>query len=222
MTTFEIPIKVINALIVDDHQMVRDGIKTMLETNRSLFKFNITEAENGQQAILKTNNYDFDIIIMDYQLPGMFGYEIINQIKLKKPYTKFLALSNYDEVSYVQKMLSAGATGFILKNIEPTQLINAISNVLKNKPYFSSEITSKLINAEPIEESKDIIKKYKLTKRELEVLIFIAQGFINEEISEKLFVSKRTIETHRQNLSKKLKVKNTAGLIKAAYKLKLI
>jgi DNA-binding NarL/FixJ family response regulator len=222
MAASEIPAKLISVLIVDDHQMVRDGIKTMLKTQESVFRFKITEAESGESAIQKAKYNVFDLVIIDYQLPGLLGHQTIEQIKIHNPKMKFLALSNYEEISYVQNMISAGAIGFILKNIEPIQLFTAIKSVLENKSYYSSEVAMKLLNAEHIGKRTASIEKYNLTKREVEVLKMIAQENTNDEISEILFIAKRTVDTHRQNLLHKLRAKNTAGLIKAAYELKVI
>ena len=222
MATTEIPPKLISVLIVDDHQMVRDGIKTMLKTQESVYRFKISEAESGESAIQKAKYNVFDLVIIDYQLPGLLGHQTIEQIKIHNPKMKFLALSNYDEISFVQNMLSSGAIGFILKNVEPIQLITAIKSVLENKPFYSSEVAMKLLNAEHVGKRTESIEKYHLTKREVQVLKMIAQENTNDEISEILCIAKRTVDTHRQNLLHKLRAKNTAGLIKAAYELKVI
>lgn len=222
MATTEIPPKLISVLIVDDHQMVRDGIKTMLKTQESIYRFKINEAESGESAIQKAKYNVFDLIIIDYQLPGLLGHQTIEQIKIHNPKMKFLALSNYDEISFVQNMLSAGAIGFILKNVEPIQLITAIKSALDNKPFYSSEVAIKLLNAEHVGKRTESIVKYNLTRREVQVLKMIAQENTNDEISEILCIAKRTVDTHRQNLLHKLRAKNTAGLIKAAYELKVI
>lgn len=222
MAASEIPAKLISVLIVDDHQMVRDGIKTMLKTQESVYRFKISEAESGESAIQKAKYNVFDLVIIDYQLPGLLGHQTIEQIKIHNPKMKFLALSNYDEISFVQNMLSSGAIGFILKNVEPIQLITAIKSVLENKPFYSSEVAMKLLNAEHVGKRTESIEKYHLTKREVQVLKMIAQENTNDEISEILCIAKRTVDTHRQNLLHKLRAKNTAGLIKAAYELKVI
>jgi DNA-binding NarL/FixJ family response regulator len=214
--------KLINVLIVDDHQMIRDGIRTMLKTQEAVYRFNITEAESGEVAIVKSRTKVFDLAIVDCQLPGIQGDQTIEEIKVYNPQTKFLALSNYDEVSYIRKMTQSGAMGYVLKNIEPTQLISAIKNVLNNEMYYSSEVAAKLIYEEENGTKTGLLEKYRLTKREIEVLKMIAQEQTNDEIAEMLFISRRTVDTHRQNLIHKLRVKNTAGLTKAALYFKLI
>jgi DNA-binding NarL/FixJ family response regulator len=163
----------------------------------------------------------YDIVLIDYQLPGQTGTETLQRIRLYKKDMKVLALSNYDEVSYVKSMMNEGANGYILKNIDPAQLITAIHSVLSGSSYFSNEVALKLIDSRNTEKTL-LAEKSVLTDRELEVLQLIALELTNDEIAAKLFISKRTVDTHRQNLIKKLHVKNTAGLIKAAYAFKLI
>jgi DNA-binding NarL/FixJ family response regulator len=212
--------QIIKLLIVDDHQMVRDGIRVMLESQKKIYSFLITEAETGEAAIKYVLNNSYDIVLIDYQLPKMTGMETVERILLYKPNTKILALSNYDELSYINNMLKAGVAGYILKNVEPSELIAAIKTILDNKAFYSNEVAVKLI-----ESKKNIVSsidKYGLTKRELEILKCITQEKSNDEISEMLNISKRTVDSHRQNLLNKLHVKNTAGLTKIAIELRLV
>lgn len=218
----EIPIRTIRLLIVDDHQMVRDGIRVMLESKENLLRFDIDEAENGEMAIRKILKKEFDIVLIDYQLPGMNGTETLQKIHLYKKDMKVLVLSNYDEFSYVKSMINEGANGYILKNIDPSQLIHAVESVLAGKPYYSNEVALKLIESANEPGQAETGNKGGLSKRELEVLKMIALEMTNDEIAKSLFISKRTVDTHRQNLLKKLQVKNTAGLIKAAYSFDLL
>jgi len=218
----EIPVKTIRLLIVDDHQMVRDGIKIMLESKHDVIKFEIEEAESGEIAIQRVLKNNFDIVLMDYQLPGMSGIETLQNIRLYKKDMKVLVLSNYDELSNIQSMMNEGANGYILKNIDPSQLINAIQSVINGKPYYSNEVALKLIDSANKEERHFNKETSGLSKRELEVLKLIAHEMTNDEIAKSLFISKRTVDTHRQNLLKKLHVKNTAGLIKVAYAFDLL
>jgi DNA-binding NarL/FixJ family response regulator len=214
------PIEKIRLLIVDDHQMVRDGIKVMLDLHSDAFKFIISEAETGEEAVKKVLHNNFDIVLMDYQLPQMTGVEAVEKIVLYKPDVKILVLSNYDEVTYISNMLIAGAKGYVLKNIEPNQLLIAIKTVLNNSPYYSNEVALKLIENEKAKPT--ILDISGLSKREVVVLKMITQEMSNEEIGKSLNLAKRTIDSHRQNLLNKLNVKNTAGLVKAAYRLKII
>lgn len=219
----EAPLKLIRLLLVDDHQMVRDGIRVMLESKESFFRFEIDEAENGEIAIRKILKKDFDLVLMDYQLPGMSGFETVQKIRLYKKDMKVLVLSNYDEFSYVKSMINEGVNGYILKNIDPSQLLHAIETVLSGKQYYSNEVSLKLIDsAKNPEKPLPLSAKTGLSKRETEILKMIALEMTNDEIAKSLFISKRTVDTHRQNLLNKLQVKNTAGLIKAAYEFKLL
>jgi DNA-binding NarL/FixJ family response regulator len=215
-------LQTINLLIVDDHQMIRDGIRVMLESQNTKYSFIIAEAENGEDAVKKILHQQYDIVLIDYQLPKMTGAETVEKIILYQPKTKILALSNYDEVTYVTNMLNAGARGYILKNIEPAELLTAIKTILNNKPYYSNEVAIKLIENEKVKTRPAPANKFGLTERELLILKMIAQEMSNDEIAGSLNVSKRTIDSHRQNLLYKLNAKNTAGLVKAAYLLKLI
>ena len=215
-------IEVIHLLIVDDHQMVRDGIRVMLESQHQKYSFIIGEAENGEDAVKKILHQQYDIVLIDYQLPKMTGAETVEKILLYQPGTKILALSNYDEVTYVINMLNAGAKGYILKNIEPAELLTAIKTVLTNKPYYSNEVAVKLIENEKTKTKTVPPDKFGLTERELLILKMIALEMSNDEIANSLSVAKRTIDSHRQHLLLKLNAKNTVGLVKAAYLLKLI
>jgi DNA-binding NarL/FixJ family response regulator len=214
--------KSIRLLIIDDHQMVRDGIRVMLESRGDFVHFEIDEAENGEIGIQKVLKKNFDIVLVDYQLPGMSGTETLQQMRLYKHDLKVLALSNYDELSYVNSMINQGVNGYILKNIEPSQLVHAIESVLSGSSYFSNEVALKLIDSAKNSDKPLQANKSRLTKRELEVLKMIALEMTNDEIAKGLFISKRTVDTHRQNLLNKLHVKNTAGLIKAAYAFNLL
>ena len=218
----EIATKTVRLLIVDDHQMVRDGIRIMLETKENFLRFEIDEAENGEVAIQKVLKKGYDIVLMDYQLPGMNGTETLQQLRLYKKDLKVLALSNYDEFSYVKSMVSHGANGYILKNIDPSQLLQAITSVLAGTPYYSNEVALKLIDSAKYPEKEEQDSRGGLSKREIEVLRMIALEMTNDEIARSLFISKRTVDSHRQNLIKKLQVKNTAGLIKVAYSFHLL
>ena len=155
-------------------------------------------------------------------MQGITGEEATVRILRTHPHLKIVALSNYDEITYVQSMLDAGASGFILKTIEPAQMLAAVKTIIAGKKYFSNEIAVKLLESKESDRIRTTRKKGNITNRELEVLQLIVTGMTNEVIAEKLGVAKRTIDTHRQNLLLKLRVNNTAGLIRSAYNLKLI
>ncbi len=214
--------RTIKILIIDDHRMVRDGLKVMLSSLDSHWQFKITEAASGEEAMHKLDRMIFDLVIIDYQMPGLSGAETVQRILRFKTGIKILALSNYDELAYIQSMMEAGARGFVLKNIEPAEMYNAIKTILAGKVYYSSDVAIKLLD--PGHE-KNIDKNkisHLLTSREKEVLQMIAMEMTNDEIAARLYLAKRTIDTHRQHLITKLQVKNTAGLVKMALKLNLV
>jgi DNA-binding NarL/FixJ family response regulator len=213
-------LETIRLLIVDDHQLIRDGIRVMLESQDKTYSFVITEAENGEDAVKKILQKNYDIVLIDYQLPKMSGPETVKQIMLYKPNTKILALSNYDEVTYINNMIKAGAKGYILKNVEPAELLIAIKTILNNKKYYSNEVALKLIENENKEPNDH--DNFGLTKKELAILKMITQEMNNDDIAKTLHVAKSTVDSHRQHILHKLNVKNTAGMVKAAYLLKLI
>ena len=218
-------IEKVKLLIVDDHQMIRDGLRFMLELQKKKYTLIIDEAENGEDGIEKAKKMNYDLIMMDYQLPKLNGVETTISILNNKPQTKVLALSNYHEHMHIANFLKAGARGFALKNIGPDELVKAIDIILDGKNYYSNEVAVKLINFKhdmlpqsPLEK----MKKYGLSKREIEVLKLIALENTNDEIACKLFISRRTVDSHRQSLLNKLKVKNSMGLVKFALELNLL
>lgn len=222
--------KELNVLIVDDHEMIRDGLRYMLESEESSNNFKIDDANDGESGIDKALSNFYDIILMDYQLPDIDGAEAVKRIVNKKPGTKILALSNYDEYAYITNMMESGAKGFILKNVTPTELQKAIETVLNGKNYFSNEVALKLmqphysnvIATKPKKLKTSAQVKQLLSERELQILALVAKEFTNEEIAGQLNISKRTVDTHRNNLIRKVGVKNTVGLVKFAIKHKVI
>lgn len=217
--TFVTPI---NVLIIDDHKMVRDGLKMMLVAMKKCFRFRIAEASSGEDALRKISRENFELVIIDYQLPGISGVETIHRTLRFRPATKILVLSHYDELPCIQAMMDAGARGYVLKSIEPGELQNAITTVLQNNIYFSNTAALKLIESQKEVTVKQLQEKSQLTPRQLEILQWIAEELTTDEIAQKLSLSKRTVDTHRQNLINKLQVKNTVGLVKAAIRLNLL
>ena len=213
---------VVNLLIVDDHPVVRDGLKMMLESNKSKFDFKVSEASNAEEAISMITDNDFDIIIMDYKLPDKTGEVITKEILEIKSDLKVIGLSNYDEDVYASEMLNAGARGYVLKNIDSEELINAIEKVLSGQLYYSAEIANRLISMKikaNLEEEDGLKKqnlKSQLSDREIEIIKYIVNEHTNEEISKILELSKRTADNHRQNVLTKLNLRNTAGLVRFA------
>jgi DNA-binding NarL/FixJ family response regulator len=214
----------IKVILADDHQMIRDGIKSLLEDEAIKI---VGEANNGEKVLELLQEKTADLVIMDINMPEMDGIEATKQIVKKHSGVKVLALSMFDDESYIVNMLEVGAAGYILKNTGQEELVKAITAVADGENYFSDKVSSKLLNqfiknkGQPTSGSsnknRDAPVEH-LTKREKEVLKLIAEENTNKEIAEKLFISPRTVDTHRRNLLQKLNVKNTAGLVRYAMK----
>lgn len=202
--------------IADDHEIVRDGIKLLLEDEPG-YEI-IFEAENGKEAVESCISHEIDLVIMDITMPEMDGIEATKILKEKYPDIKILALTMLSEDQHIRKMIKAGASGYILKSSGKKELLKAINAIVNGQHYFSEEATQsilqELINPE-ISKQKDS-EDVHITERELEILKLIVNEFTNQEIADKLFLSVRTVDAHRRNLLQKTGAKNTAGLVKYA------
>lgn len=212
----------VKILIVDDHPIVRDGIKTMLELGEfDTYVFTILEAGSAEETMFMLKNNSFDLVIMDYQLEETNGAALTKNIINLYPHQHILTLSNYDDSAYASNMLKAGARGYVTKNLSAKGLVDAISRVLEGKIYFSLRIANELIEhrilgKSSIELNADNPSLSRLSKREVEIIKLICDQLTNDEISKILFLSKRTIDNHRQNILNKLGMRNTAGLVRFA------
>ena len=212
----------VRILLTDDHKMIRDGLKVMLETYNGKYTFVIDEASSGEAAVEKVMKNGYDVVLLDYQLPGMDGAETARVIMKMKSEIKILALSNYNEHAYIDKMMKRGKVkGYILKNIDRDELVKAIETVLSNKIYYSNEIWLSVFNRQKSVVIDDVTQRettrYKLlSKREKEVLRLISEENTNDTIAKTLAISTRTVEKHRENIIYKLHVHNAVGLVKAA------
>ncbi|MVN22369.1 response regulator [Mucilaginibacter arboris] len=209
----------ISVLLTEDHNVVRNGIKSLLEKENELQV--VAEATNGRQALdLLENGLDPDIILTDINMPQMTGIELAAQVKNKFPKVKLLVLSMLDHEKYVVEAFKAGAIGYILKNVTATELIYALLHVCRNNERYvchelSLRMLDKLIKKQDVV-IPDELADVDISKREIEVLSLIAEGYTNLEIADKLYTSKRTVEGHRQNLIDKTGSRNTAALIRYA------
>jgi DNA-binding NarL/FixJ family response regulator len=206
-------------LLVDDHKIVREGIKALLRDEPDVEV--IGEASNGKEAIEMLESIDPDMILLDTNMPELGGLETLEYLKRNDFPGKVLILSMSENAMTIKGMMEAGASGYILKTCGKPELISALKLVESGNVYLSPSITLKLLNTDKEELLKPLkIEKEEpvISKREIEVLELIAEGYTNAEIAEKLFNSKRTIESHRRNLIEKTKSKNTAELVKYAIK----
>ncbi|HOY33016.1 MAG TPA: response regulator transcription factor [Bacteroidales bacterium] len=219
--------KIIKVLLVDDHQIILDGIHKMLsgESNISICGTCLTCKEAFEAAI----KHKPDIIITDIMLPDMSGLELIKKIKAYQLTSKILILSMFASGEYIQDAVNAGANGFLMKqNATNEELMTAINHLISNKNYFNTEVANTIVSGLKSEidfqgkflNGKEPDKKI-LSKRELQVLKLFAEGNSNKEISEKLYISLRTVETHKSNMILKLNLKSYVDLVKYAIKNKL-
>jgi len=202
----------IKVLIVDDHQVVLDGLSRMLE-NTEVINL-VGQAMNGPDALDFLLKNKVDVAIIDINLPGMDGIELCKNIFITHAGIRVLALTTYNEVSFITNIIKCGASGYLLKNTTGEELITAIKTAYSGEQYLSKEVRSTLISASFGNKKESFIPK--LTRREKEVLKLIMDEMTTREIAEKLFISTATIETHRLHLLNKLGARNTAGLVKTA------
>lgn len=202
----------INLLLVDDHQMLLDGIKSLLRNEASIAV--IAEATSGEKALEVLSNGGVDMVITDINMPGMTGVELAREIKRMYPNIKILTLSMYNERSKIKEMHEAGVEGYLLKNTGKDELLEGIKKICAGENYYSAEIKAQVqaILNEANEEGGEL-----LTRREREIIKMIAKDLTNSEIGEQLFISERTVETHRKNIFRKTGVKSVVGLLNYAY-----
>lgn len=207
----------IKVLIADDHKVFRDGIESIIDDIDDIEV--VAQAEDGRVVMEKLKEVQPDVILMDITMGGANGIETTILVKKEYPQVKVLVLSMHDESNYVVKILEAGAAGYLLKDAGSTEMIKAIREIASGNTYYSQEVSAILVQQlTQGKKKKDKKAGIPLTRRELEVLELIAEEYTNAEIAEKLFISIRTVDTHRRNLIDKLTVKNTAGLVKYAIK----
>jgi DNA-binding NarL/FixJ family response regulator len=207
--------KTYNIIIVDDHALFRNGLKILLNAHES---FNVVaEASNGFEFLNALEIVPVDIVLMDISMPEMDGVEATKIALKNHPELKIIALSMFGDEDYYYKMLEAGACGFLLKESEIDEVFTALFNVIEGKSYFSQMLLQNLITL--IKNTSEKPEKVDdLSDREIDIISLICQGLCNNEIAEKLLLSKRTVEKHRSNILFKTNSKNTAALVVYAIK----
>ncbi len=211
----------IKLLLTDDHQMLLDGIRSLLKREKDIEI--IAEANNGKTALeilqqQADNNTPIDVLLTDISMPQMDGVELTRLAKLRFPDLKVLVLTMHNERALIEQILAVEAEGYILKNIGRKELIKAIKKVAEGSSHYSPEVLEVIMQKK---NSKDE-KNSSLTKRETEIVQLICKEYSSAEIAETLFISTRTVETHRKNILHKINVKNVVGLIKFAFKNQLV
>ena len=208
----------IRVVIADDHKIIRVGLRGLLEREKDIVVTG--EAASADEVLNILAMHPTDVVLMDIDLGDTNGIATTLKIKEIYPLIHVLGLTMHEEPDYIIKMLEAGASGYLLKNAGREELLAAIHAVAKGDSYFSQKVSVTLLQAitrqrENPEQKKPTIDT-PLSDREIEVLRLITQEYSNGEIAEKLFISIRTVDTHRRNLLQKLQVKNTVGLVKYA------
>jgi DNA-binding NarL/FixJ family response regulator len=209
-------------LIADDHAMIRDGVKSLLKQNKDYIIAG--EAASGQQAIDKFNELQPDLLILDISMPDMNGMEVSKTILEQDVAANIIILSMYDDEDYIARCMELGVKGYVVKNESGNELDHAIRSVLDGKTYFSNQVQQVIFKkySQAVTRKKERQDLVKPTKRELEIIKLISDGLTSQEMADRLFISLRTVETHRGNLLKKLGVKNAVELIRKAQQMELI
>jgi DNA-binding NarL/FixJ family response regulator len=207
--------KRIAVLLVDDHTVVRQGLRALLESEGDMSV--VGEAENGRKAVLLTRKTLPDVVVMDVAMPVLNGIEATRQISKHVPTTKVLGLTSYGDDDYVAQLMAAGASGFLIKQTAADDLLRAIRQVNQGKVFLSPEVAKRVQ-----EQKREAIgngvsmKPVELTSRESEVLQLIAEGYANKQVAAELTISIKTVEKHRQQVMNKLNIHDVAGLTRYA------
>lgn len=209
----------INIFIIDDHPLVAGGIAMML---KDVDYLNIQgTATTGTEAVEFLNSHQPEIILLDISLPDIDGLQLCQIIRKNNQYSKIIGLTSANDTSIIMQLLHRGANGYLLKNMERDELLEAIDKVINGKIFLSKAANEKVLE-QFSSISSAINEMPAITRREKEIIILLEEGLNGPQIAEKLFLSPYTVETHRRNLMQKLRVNSTQQLLKTAKKLNLI
>ena len=207
----------VTVLLADDHPIVRQGMRNLLDAEASILV--VGEAEDGLQTVQMAEQLKPDVVIVDMMMPRLNGLEAIRQITSRVPNTRCIVLSMQSADPYIVQALKAGASGYVLKDSGPSEVIGAIHQVLSGKRYLSPQLSEKLIDLFVAKVEVEVLDPYNsLTAREREVMQLAAEGLSNNDIADQLSISTRTVEQHRQNMMNKMDFKNQTDLIRFALK----
>jgi len=215
--------KQIKLLIVDDHSIIRDGLVKLLQDEE--FIDIVLVCNNGKSVLDYLEENEVDIIVSDISMPDMNGLEMTELIVNKFSFHNILFLTMHEDEDNILAAVDKGVLGYITKEIKRAELLQAIKKVANGEKYYSANILETMVKASVIRSRKPTIKNHltpKLTDREMTVLTYIANGLNNNEIGLELKISKRTVDTHRTNIMKKLNAKNTAMIVSIAIELNLV
>jgi two-component system, NarL family, nitrate/nitrite response regulator NarL len=199
----------LNLLIVEDHPIVSDGLQGLLEASE--LAATCHSASTGKMALAKLNGHRIDLIILDINLPDMNGIDLCADIISRYPSMPILALTSYDQLSYIEKMMNNGASGYILKNSDTEEIIEAVKEIMAGNKYLGAGI-KEILKGKRTRDNRGPV----LTTREKEVLQYVVKGLTNQEIADTLFISLQTAISHRKNILIKMEARNTAELVRLA------
>lgn len=203
----------VRLMVVDDHPMLRSGIVSLFNDNENMEV--VSEARNGKEAIANMESVRPDVVLMDINMDGKLDVHTTEEIVKRWPEIKVLAFSMHDEAQVIKRMLKAGVSGYLLKNAPHSELLRAVNALTEGKKYYSQEVLSVMTHNMTSDSEADL-SEISLSNREKQVLHYVAKEYTNQEIADKIHVSLRTVETHKRNLIKKLRVKNVVGLVRFA------
>ena len=217
-------LKTTRIYLADDHQILIDGIKTLLHTNTAFEVVGFSN--NGINLYEEVVKNSTDILILDINMPGKDGIEVIKEFAKKGFPCKIIVLSSHDDLRIIKEVMKLGSSGYLTKKCAGENIIEAIHSINNGEEYFCKQVREKIFTTvtkgNPKLNKPELPINFILTERELEIIILIALEFSGKEISEQLFISTNTVETHRKNIMKKLDAKNSISLVKYALKHKLI
>lgn len=212
----------VKVLIADDHAMIRDGVRSLIKQNKELMV--VGEAQSGRETLQKFHDLKPDLLILDISMPDLNGMEVSREILSSDPDAKIVILSMYDDEDYINRCLEYGVKGYVVKNESGGELDYAIKAVLQGKNYFSRQAQNVIFkrHSQNVTKKKQKEEDIHLTQREKEIIQLIAEGLTSQQMADQLFISPRTVETHRANVMKKIGVKNAVELVKKAQQLEII
>jgi len=212
----------IRVLLADDHEIVREGVKMILAKEPD-FEM-VGEAEDGQQALDLVERMKPNVVVMDISMPGMGGIEATQQVKERHPGVNVIALTMHEDESYVFKLLRAGASGYVLKRAAAQDLVQAVRAAAKGEAFLYPSVARKVVEdyLKRVETGEERERYDGLTEREKEILTHIAQGLSNQQIAQKLYISIKTVQTHRAHILEKLGLHDRTELVRYAIRKGLI
>lgn len=204
----------LNIVLAEDHNTVREGIKMLVDSQSDMRV--VGEAGDGDAAIVKVREHRPDVLVMDISMPEMNGLKATRRLKAEFPDIKILTLTRHDDDSFLEQLISAGASGYVLKQSAPEELINAIRTVGSGRSYLDSALTGRVMNSFGTRTLRGDEPVGSVSGRELQVIRFIALGYANKEIASRLNLSVKTVEAHKANAMRKLNMRGRIDIVRYA------